>query len=121
MNNPSSSYNLRDLEFQDFGIIEVAYIERNPLFSLAYVKLHGKNQTLVNDLSDKHYLVISGSGEFTVGLNRHIMVREGDIVRVPKGAPHRDNPTGAGDMPLEMVVLSVPPFDPESEHVFPEG
>jgi len=56
---------------------------------------------------DKLYLVVQGSGEFSVGDERRTL-RQGDLLHVPENVPHGVTNTGGDRMVVAIVITPNP-------------
>lgn len=85
---------------------KVNLFETSRFFCDVYVLRPGQSQTPhAHAASDKVYAVLSGTGEITVGAQRHT-VRAGHAVLCPAASEHGVANTGAED--LRLLVFMAP-------------
>jgi len=89
-------------------VIEPTFPGRDFRFDVAIGRLSGIHPTMVNNVSDRAYYMISGQISFRVG-DSHFDAEEGDVVIVPKGTVHSSEGEG------EYLIVTSPPFDPANE------
>ncbi len=73
-------------------------------FSIAKIKVVGKQKFGYSTERDAAYYVLDGSGEFFIE-NNIIEVKKGDLVFIPKGVKYKDSGQ------LTLLAISVPMFD----------
>ena len=81
-----------------------------PNFDMVGATLNGDHPTLVNDVSDRAYYILDGSGIVCAG-NECFPVEAGDAVQIAKGTAHSIKGT------LRYLIITSPPFDPANERV----
>jgi len=90
--------------------------EQDAALSIARARLLPATETRLHRLSQtvERYIIISGSGEVTVGEQKNIAVGSNDVVIIPQNCPQMIRNTGDSD--LIFLVVCTPRFLPENYH-----
>lgn len=72
---------------------------------IAMADIKGSHGMIINDISDKVYLILEGEGRVFVG-KEHVEVKPMDLVFIPPDTEHGVKGT------LKLLCLMSPPFDP---------
>lgn len=88
--------------------------EHSAKLSVTWVRIWGHHDRVVNQISDRAYYIIDGSGRFQVGDDSRVEdVSAGDFVYIAAGVPYEFE----GDM--TYIVANGPAFQANSDKVLP--